>query len=506
MTHASSTHRISLRGLRATSIQAGGITVSTQAIIALIQLAATVVLARLLTPGDFGVIAMVLAISAFAGIFRDLGLSTAAVQAETLDHAQRNALFWVNVAAGLGLSLLFAAASPLIARLYGRPELRGLALFLSMTFLLSSLGSQASALLRREFQFGRRAIAHISGAMVTTGLSITMALRGHGYWALAWGSVAGAAVTSMLLLSLSSFRPGLPRRSPGIGAFFRFGGDVTAFELVNYFHRNLDNILIGRMAGASALGLYSRAYQLLMLPVVMFRNPIISVAYPALSRLTRRPEEFRTYFLRSAFVLALVTMPLTAFMGVAAKPLVELVLGAQWTDAVPIFQMLAIGGFVQPAAGLRGAVMLSTGRTRSYLHWGIFNAVAMSVAYLAGIHWGPLGVAIAYSVATYLLLYPSLLIAFRDTALRSPDFFNGVGRPALASCAASAVTAMSLNIFDGSPPWLVVSCLALVFAASFLLALVALPGGIRELRYAMGLLAALLPNARVEAGNERGTP
>ena len=468
--------------LKRKSVRGGATTLAAQAITIAIQLASTVVLARLLSPGDYGVMAMVMAVTGFAALFRDLGLASAAIQKKDLSRAQQSNLFWLNVAMGAVLTGLVAAAAPLVAWLYGKPELTSLTVALSLSFLVGSLGTQAGAMLVRDMKFARQAIANISGAIAGLAVSITLASQGYSYWALAWGSLFGGMVATLLLFRLSAFRPGLWTRGAGIRDMLTFGATVTAFDIVNYFHRNLDHVLIGRFWGAEALGLYSRAYSLLMLPIGSIRGPINAVAFPAMSKLQQEPEAYRTYYRRITAIVAFLSMPLCAYLFVTSRPIIELALGQQWLGVVPIFSVLAISSFIQPVASLRGLVMLSTARGKDYLTWGVFNAVTVSVGFVCGLPWGAMGIAISYAIANYAILYPSLVLAFKGTPLRKRDFFQPLARPAFASLVGVAAALLIKRHMGSHAAIQSLGISTIAFAVPYLAAFAIAPGGVRELK------------------------
>ncbi|OAM87860.1 hypothetical protein AW736_20195 [Termitidicoccus mucosus] len=467
---------IDMADLKRKSVRGGMVTFGAQGISIAIQLASTVTLARLLSPDDYGVMAMVIAVTSFAGLFRDLGLSAAAIQKGTLTHAQMSNLFWLNVGMGILLTSALAASSPLVAWFYGKPELIPLTLLLSTTFLIGSLGTQHGALMQRELQFGRRAVTGIAGALAGLGVSIILALHGQGYWALAWGSITGGIVTTLLLFALSPFRPGLWTRGVGIRSMLKFGANITAFDFVNYFHRNLDNILIGKFWGADALGLYSRAYSLLMLPINTLRGPINAVGFPAMSRLQNQSDAFRDYYRKVTTFLALVSMPFSAFLFVASKPVIVLALGVQWIGIVPIFAILATVGFVQPVITLWGMVVLSRGMGKRYLQLGFFNAVCSIIGFSIGLHWGAIGVAAGYAVVTYITAYPILAWTFRGTPLCLKDFSTCIFRPFIASVIAVAGCRVWQPVWGELMPVQGLAVSAILFMTVYILAIWVLPG------------------------------
>lgn len=470
-----------LADLKRKSVRGGMVTFVSQGASVLIGLISTVVLARLLSPDDYGVMAMVVSVTSFAGLFRDLGLSSAAIQKHTLTTAQQSNLFWMNLALGSTLTACLVAASPLVVWFYNNPEVLWVTIALSSSFLINSLATQSGALLVREMRFGRQAAATISGAVVGLLVSVVLALRGFRYWSLVWGQVAGGLTSASLLFVLSPFRPGLPSRGTGLREMLKFGANITAFDFVNYFARNLDNILIGRFWGAEALGFYSRAYTLLMFPINNLRGPINAVAFPAMSRLQNQPAQFCAYYRKVTSLLAFVSMPLTAFLFVTAGPTIRLILGEKWSGVAPIFAVLAITGFIQPVASLRGLVLLSTGQGKRYFQWGLFNAVSVSIGFLCGISWGTFGIAAAYAGVNYLILYPSLLLAFQHTPLKPADFFGPIARPATASILTTILCLLAIAALPNAAPLPTVLCSAVFFAIAFTAIFFILPGGRNEI-------------------------
>jgi len=454
------------------------------------------VLARLLAPRDFGLLAMVTAVTGFAAIFRDMGLSMSTVQRQTITHAQVSTLFWINVAVGCGLALVLAAAAPLVAKFYGRPELLAITLAIAPTFVFSSLGIQHGALLRRQMRFAAVASVQIASTSIGIAVAILFALIGLRYWALVAQMLADSLVNAAGLWLASGWRPGPPSRRAGTRGMLSFGANITAFEVVNYFSRNLDNILIGRMHGSTALGFYSKAYSLLMLPINNIRMPITTVALSALSRLVSSPERYRAYYLEMLSIIAFLSMPLVTLLFVCSEGLIQLVLGSKWDAASPLFRLLAIAAFIQPAAGTRGVVLLSSGQGARYFRWGVFNAAATSLAFLIGVRWGAAGVAIAYSITNYVILYPSFWYCFRDTPISPRDFFLGVWRPAVASLLMGLVLYRGYSCLAAWPDIAAVPTCCLAGVVLYLVMWVLLPGGMSALRRYLPYMALIFWRAK----------
>jgi polysaccharide transporter, PST family len=470
---------IDLGALKRKSISGGAITLTSQFAIIVIQLFSTVALARLLSPQDYGKIAMVAAVTSFAGLFRDMGLSTASIQKLHLSHAQMSTLFWINVGMGAALTIVVAAAAPVVGWFYEDASLVPLTAALSTTFVIASFGSQHSALLIRDLQFGRQAVAGICGSLVTLVVAVVLAVMGKGYWSLAFGTLAGTLTTTAMLFWLSPFRPRQPQRGSGVRDMLRFGVNVTAFDFVNYFHRNLDNILIGRIWGADALGLYSRAYSLLMLPVNNLRGPITAVAYPAMSKLQAHPEQYKTYYGKVVSVLAMISMPFSAFMFITCKDIIRLALGSRWDGTASLFQILAIVAFIQPVATTGGLVMLSRGLVRRYVRLGLVRALLVSAGFILGVRWGAVGVAWSYVATTYLGLLPFLYWICHGTPVSVSYFLRQIWQPAVASTIAAAATLIAYKAFLNNGPsdaFRAVTFAAIVFLPSYVLSLSVFPG------------------------------
>jgi PST family polysaccharide transporter len=486
--HVDAPAAIDLNDLKSRSVRGGTITFISQAAIISIGAISTVILARLLTPDDYGVIAMISALTSFAGLFRDFGLSSATIQRHTLTPAQQSNLFWVNVALGLLLTCAVASSSPLVSAFYGQPELVWPTASLAAIFFINSLAAQSAALLARDMRFGTQALAAVCGALTTLATAVGFAIYDFHYWALVLGQLSGAAVSSCLLFFLSPFRPTLPRRHTGLTDMFLFGGQITTFNFVNYFQRNLDNILIGRYYGATPLGLYSRAYTLLLFPITNLRTPITSVAFPALSRLQHQPLLYRAYYLRVTSLLAFISMPLISYLFVAATPLIQLTLGPQWLGVAPIFSYLAIAAFIQPSTSFIGSVLLSLGRGRRYLECGFFNALVLSASFIIGLPWGPKGVALSYAVANYVALYPWATWALRASPVSFRDFCQACAFPVAASLAAGTVAFILNAHLTTARPVVRLCLISLAFLAAMALTTSLTTRGRRNVMFIMSVL------------------
>lgn len=419
--------------LKKRSLKSGAVTLTSQGMMFVIQLASTMILARILTPQDYGMMAMVVSITGLASILSNLGLSTATIQRAEITHEQVSTLFWINTAIGALVTVVIASLSPVVAWFYQTPELVWMMLALSSNFFINGMTVQHSALLNRQMKFYALAKIQVLSTLIGIVSAVVAAKYGLGYWALVINSVV-TSVTSVIGTWFSSgWMPGMPRKSAEVKAMVKFGSDIVGFNVINYFSRNLDNILIGRYYGSGILGYYSKAYQLLMMPITNLRDPLQKVALPALSRLKDDPENYRNYFVKTVSILSFVSMPIVVSMFVFSYEIIVVFLGSQWGSSSDIFRILAFAALIQPASSLRGILLLSTGRSRGYLYLGLVSSLIVCCSFVFGLPWGAEGVALAYSCAVYLMLILTNFWIFKNSPVRVKDFFCGISRPLINS-------------------------------------------------------------------------
>ena len=403
--------------LKGRSVRGGLVTLLSQGVQFVMQSVATVVLARLLAPADFGIVAMVTAITGLAMAFADFGLSEATIQQKEINHAQVSTLFWINVAIGIGLTAITAAIGPLLARFYREPRLLDITLVLSLAFLIGGLKVQPNALIRRQMRFSVLAIRDIISYFIAVPVAIVMAAQGYGYWALVALPLTLNFVQMVISWLVVKWIPGPPSQSAQIASMIKFGGNVSASYLVLNLNRSLDNILVGWYWGATPLGLYSRAYNLLMLPVRQLSGPAGSVAIPSFSRLQDNPERFARYFLAVVSLLAWITAPVFGFLFVAAKPVIVLILGSKWVDAAPVFQILVISALGQLLLEATVWLFVSRGQSNRLLQVLLAISPILALTYAMSLPYGISRVALSGSIVLVALLPWVLSFSFRGTKL-----------------------------------------------------------------------------------------
>ena len=236
-----------------------------------------------------------------------------------------------------------------------------------------------------------------------------------------------------LVWALCDWRPGRPKRRVGARSLVAFGGDVTASNLLSYFSRNADNMLIGWYWGAGPLGIYSRAYQLFMLPVQQINAPLNSVILPALARLQSDLKRFREYYLKALYVVAAIGMPLAALLGILSEEIIQILLGEKWMGVVPVFKVLSVAAVLQPMTNSTGWLFTSLGRTKLMLRWTFIGTLTVVLSFVVGLPYGPVGVALAYAIARFVLIPPAFLIATMGTTIKAKDIMRWCAFPVIAT-------------------------------------------------------------------------
>lgn len=405
------------------------VTMSGQALRIGIQVLSVAVLARLLSPVDYGLLAMVAAVIGVADIFRDFGLSTAAIQARTLSKNQRNNLFWINSSIGLLLSVLVWISAPLIAGLYHQPSLVPITQSLAWTFLVNGIATQYRADLDRNMRFTLLAAADVAAPIVALGVAAVLAAGGAGYWALVAQQLVQSGVMLVIVVAGARWLPGVPSRVTSMDGMLRFGWNIVATQLIGYISNNADSVIIGLRFGAGPLGHYNRAFQLLMNPLNQVRSPVTRIAIPVLARLQDDEKRYSAFLLRGQSALGhSLGFALGAGAG-ASVPLTAVFLGAgAWSGLAPILSLLAISGVFQVLAFVGYWVYVTRGLTRNLVHYSVVSSVIKVILIVVGSQWGVIGVAAGYAIAPALTWPLSFWWLSRCTPLPVRRLYGGALR------------------------------------------------------------------------------
>jgi PST family polysaccharide transporter len=415
----------------------------------ILSIASVATVARLLGPGAYGVMAMANLLLVLVGTLRDLGTGTAIIQRANVSDRLLSSLLWVNFLMGLAAAALVIGSAPLMANFFHTPLLFPILAVLSISFWLTSSGIVHNSLLFREMQYKKLAIADLSSAILSYLTALICAYAGYGVWSLVLANIANSLSTTLLYWIFCRWRPHLVFDRKEVRSVLGFSLNLSGFVLVNYFSRNADNIIVGRVRGQSELGDYQMAYNLMLTPLANISAIIAQVTFPAFSRIQDDNSRFRSAFVRQSMLVGLITFPMMAGMGILADPMIRAVLGSRWTGAIPIFQILAPVGLVQSVVTLVGQIYTAKARTDLMFRWGVATSVILVLAFLVGVRQGAVGVALAYAIV-YLavIVYPTFYLPFRLIDLRVHDFARALFPQILVTLIMSLVCFGWLHVQD----------------------------------------------------------
>lgn len=383
-----------------------------------VSIGSTAVLARLLSPDDYGLMGMVATLTALLLVFSDMGLSWATIQRRELTRAQVSNLFWINVGAGLVLWIACILVAPVMARFYNREELQLVTVVLGASFLIGGLSVQPFALLKRRMDFRTVARIEIAAGVVAAVTAIACALAGLGYWALLIQALAGQLARAMLAIPASRIQLMPPVRRAGTRQMVRFGGVLAVSGILIYLTRNLDSVLIGKVWGTTQLGYYERAYFLMLLPSVIATGTLTNLMLPSLAALQSDRQRFGDAYCRALRLVAFAGCPMALGLALVAPEAVRLVYGEKWLPVVPILLWLSVAGVTQPIYNTNGWLFKAAGKAGLYFFVTLVNALALALAFFWGVKGGALQVAMAYGIVMgVVLLLPVMWLAHRAAGL-----------------------------------------------------------------------------------------
>lgn len=411
----------------------GAYTLASTGVNFVVTTVATVLVTRHLTQEDFGLYGMVLVLTGFAGMFVDLGLSRAVVQKPNISHEQVSTLFWINLGVASLLALTVAAATPLLVWFYDEPRLTPINLAMSSLFIVGALGLQHRALLERRMEFGQLNLIAVTVPIIASTVAVALALLDAGYWAL----VALPATSQFLAVAgmwlMCRWIPGPPRRGSGVRTMLAFGGHVTGFQFVNYFARNADNAMLGYAWGAGPLGLYTRAYSLMMLPTSKINVPLSGVVVPTLSRLVDTPVQYRRFYCRAIRSITYINSVIILTLVLLSPELLPVLLGSEWGDVVPVFLLLSPAVLVATNNMAPGWLYMSIGHVHRQLRWAVMVIPIQIAAMAAGVQFGAEGMALAVGLLYPIIWIPYVAYAARGTPVQLRDYLSAACVPQSAA-------------------------------------------------------------------------
>ena len=461
----------------------GALSITGQGIKLIVQLGSLALMARLLSPADFGLYSLVAPIAAFFLLFNDLGLTSATIYADNVTDREVTSLFWLSTASGVVLGICLVGLAPLASAFYDEPRLTAVLSTMALIFVCNGIGAQYRALLQRELRFKALVTIEVGSVVLSTALGLLAALYGLGYWSLIIAAIALQAIDLIGCAVTSRWQPGRPTWEVRTAMMARFGSSVAGFNILNYFARNLDNLLIGKVWGLSALGLYGRAYTLLMAPLSQVIYPLNKVVVPVLTRINHDRSTYVRTYERILGVILLVCTPLVTWLLVAREAIVHVFLGPQWHEVAPIFLSLGFAALVQPLNNSAGWLLLSQGRARDIFSSGVLSCAIAVTSFAIGLPWGARGVATAYAIGQICAATPALWWL----TCRGGRFpLAPVLATAVPVWIAAAVAGCSFHLVQTAFPMQgrlqQLACAALWVSAAFVATLTAMPSGRRLLR------------------------
>jgi PST family polysaccharide transporter len=441
-----------------------------------IYMGGTAVLARLLYPRSFGLLAMVYTLISLGAMLGDAGLGIATIQRRDLNHEQASALFWIGVGVGSVVSISIALLSPLAAVFFREADIVTIVLAIAPTIFIQALGMQHQALMSRRMQYARLAAVGVTAQTLSTGLAIFLACRRAEHWALVARAVALPTLMTLLFWVVCRWRPGRFRRTAGLRSLIAFGGTLVGVKAFGFLRRNLDNVLIGAVWGADVIGFYSRAYRIILMPIEQVTGPISTIAIPALSRLQGDAARFRRYYVKAVHGLTSISMPLSVLTIAQAHHIVPVLLGDRWQAVVPLLRALAIPAFLGSFNIAQGWVLVPLGHATRQFKCVACSSMFIVAMFFIGLPYGALGVALAFAVGEALMFFPLTMFAFHGSPVRLRDLGEALWRPAAACvCGTASACLADLHAQASSLVALPLNCAA--FGLAYVLTAFLLNGG-----------------------------
>ena len=416
----------------------------------IMQLISLFVLSRLLQPSEYGLLAMATVATNFAFLLRDMGTAAAVVQKENLTEETTSSVFWLNVGMGVFLTLALIIASPLLAAYFRIDRLAPVLCLLSIVFPITSASAVHQALLERRSGFQTVARIEIISSLVGLTVAITLAFLGYGVYSLVWNTLASAICSSVQLWTTSPWRPKKIWNNAELRSLWGFSGNLTGFNFINFFARNADSMVIGRVLGSIQLGIYAQAYKVMMFPLQSMSYVVGRALFPVMSRQQTEREKMGQLYFRSIRLIATLTAPMMAGLWLLREPFVLIALGDQWGKVPMVLAWLAPVGFLQSLISTTGSVFMATGRTDLMMRLGLLGSVLQVGSFLIGVQWGIEGVACCYLIANVLNGIPHFYFATKQLNSSLMGLFREIWQPVLFALLMTAALYPLFSFLSGT--------------------------------------------------------
>ncbi len=429
----------------------------------------TSILARLLTKDEIGVVGAAVVAINYLTIIKDLGLGAALIQKRGDVNEAANTVFTINIILGFLLSLLVIPLAPFVGDYYNAPQVTSVLRWLGISFAINAFGAVHVVWLLRDLDYRRKALPEMGNSLVKAVVSIWMALAGFGVWSLVAGQIAGAVASVILVWILLPWRPRLSIDRGIAASLFKFSSSIVGSDVLTVFIDNVDYLIVGRLFGLAALGVYTFAYRLPELLVIGNLWILGTIAFPAFASIQDKPDEMRRGFLGSVRLVELIVTPIALGLIVAADPLVRVVFGQEWLDIIPILRVLAAYAWIYSIGFHVGGIYKAVGRPDILLKLSIFSIVIIVPSLLIGAHFfGVIGVAYGHLFAVIVRRVISLVVATRFVNVTVAEIFEQVRASLLAGLAMTLLALAVLYLTSDWSPLLQLLCVAIVGALVYL--------------------------------------
>lgn len=433
-----------------------------------VVLLTTSILARILAKNDFGLVAVAVVAINYLSVLKDLGLGAALIQRKGDVKEAVDTVFTINIFIGLILSIAAILIAPWVALYFKDPQVAPILRWMGISFVINALGSIHTNWLVRDLDYRRKLIPDLGGALTKGVVSIGMAYLGYGVWSLVFGQIAGAVVSVVLVWIILPWRPRFSLDRAVAGSLMKFGASVTAIDIITEITDNIDYVIVGRVFGLVPLSIYTLAYRLPEMLLIGNLWVMGGVVFPAFSNVQDRPNELRRGFLASVHFVELIAVPICLGLLIAADPIVRVVFGEQWLEAIPVLRVLAIYAWVYSLGYHAGGFYKAIGRPDILLRLSILTLIIIIPALLIGARFGLIGVAVGHLIAVLIRRLISLALATRFVNVSILDIFGELRSSFLAALVMApivfAVSQFTLNL----GPFLQLSFIVLSGVVSYL--------------------------------------
>jgi len=393
----------------------------------------TAVLARILSPDDYGLVALSSIFVGFLSLFGDLSIGAALIQKSNPDDRDISTSFWTSVSTGFVIAGVLCAISPFVSHYYNQPLLTNIIVISAISFCITPIWSTHKVLLTKKMEFNKLAMINIVFSVFASGASLILALSGMGVWSLVLGGLVASFLITPLVWYHEKWRPLFLFDRTSFKALFSFSSYLLSFNVINYFARNFDNLIVGKYLGANILGIYSMAYNLMMKPLQQISWSICGVLFPAFSSIQGDIARIRSAYLKVVNVIATITFPMMMGLIMVSREFILVMVGPKWAGVIEPLQVLCLVGALQSVGTTVGSLFTSLGRADLQFKTGTINSVGHVIGFIICIRWGLMGIVTGYLVTNIIFVCSTQYVVLRLVNLPIKDFLRSLRMPFINS-------------------------------------------------------------------------